>query len=116
MEVGQPGAVFLGDPARLAAPLPVVAVATAQGQEQVPQPPAARLRLQLVDHRRSLPDLAGRRRLLDLLGEDGLGRVDMGVHEVKQLAPELLSPRVVSEFHRRLPVSPATIPTDQYWG
>ena len=59
LEVGQPGAVF------------------ALGQEQVPQPRGARLRLQLFDDRRRLPAIA----VVDLAMKHRLVRIDVFVHE-----------------------------------
>src|SRR6478672_1033487 len=68
------------------------------GEEQVPQPPALRLRLELGHHRRPSPRV-GLRLLLDLLVERGLGRVDHLVEEVLHALAPLLHDRGEAEVH-----------------
>ncbi len=72
----------------------------ALGKEEIPQPALARLGLELLHDGRDLPS---RRPLIELLGEDGLRRVDVLVHEVRELLHVHLRLLGVFEFHRRSP-------------
>src|SRR6266545_3571826 len=78
------------------------------GQEEVPQPAAARLALELVDDGRTVPAVVQRRHLR---GEDRLGRVDAFGHEVGQRLVQLAGTRVETEVHQpsRVSASPCSI-------
>ena len=68
-------------------------------QEQVPQPAALRLDLEVLDHRRHDVRLAGGEQLLTLLLVDLLGRVDVRVHEVLEPLHVLLRRRRQGKVH-----------------
>ena len=67
------------------------------GEEEIPQPAAAGLGLQLLDHSRVMMGVAG---LLHLPLVHVLSRVDRLVHECQQTRPQLLDPLAVGELHR----------------
>ena len=68
-------------------------------QEQVPQPAALGLDLQVLDHRRDDVRLPGSEQLLALLLVDLLRRVDVRVHEVLEPLHVLLRRRRQGKVH-----------------
>src|SRR5581483_2045765 len=89
-DLGQRGVVGVGQPVR---PFGLV------GQEQVPEPAAAGLDLELLDDRRVVVRIARGRHLLLV---DVLRRVDALGHEPRQLSVQLLAPGAGGEVHAQL--------------
>ena len=69
------------------------------GQEQVPQPAAARLGLELLDHGGAVPGVPGPAGGLDLLLDHGLGRVHPLGHELLEAGGVLERGGVGGEVH-----------------
>ena len=92
------------------------------GQEEVPQPAAARLGLEFLGDGHPLPRMAAGRRPPHLLREHRLGRVDPLFHERKQPLTQIKRPGVVAEVHGAQPPDgplpqgsvASSLPTHQY--
>src|SRR5260370_771409 len=73
-----------------------ITIATLHRGEAVPRPAARGLGLQILEDLGMVVGITGGP---DLLAIHRLGRVDVPIHEVEQVGPQLLDARAVAEVH-----------------